>query len=410
MSKKTVITLWIIVAVLAVGVISIKSRSRDTGEAMTERRRGQTVLASFPAADVTCIKLKGSEQSATLNKTAEGWVVAERNNYPANFSNINNLLRTIESVKISHAIEAGPSYGKRFGMDLTAKKQEDHGVELTFLKSDQSNAATVFLGKDSSGGGRYIQNAADTSGIYVTSESFPTASPNPKDWLNEAFIAVDKITTISMTSAGKPDQVEWKLTRPDENAEFALEGSKPEEKLDSNATSMLKTILASARFQDVATAEPKTVEESADRRIATFTTADGFTYTIQLLAKPAVKVPDALAQPGQAPPPAEENFLMTVKVEGKLATERSKPAEEKPEDARVAEEAFQASLKKLQEKLKTEQGFHGRVFEVSKYTIDALLKTRADLLTKPAGDASAASGTSSEGIEATTPPVSIDGP
>jgi hypothetical protein len=412
MSKKTVIILWAIVMVLGTGVIAIKSRKRDNGEANTERHRGQTVLASFPAADVTTVKIKGAEQSVTLNKTADGWVVAERGNYPANFGNINNLLRTIESVKINHAIEAGPTYGKRFGMDLTAKKQEDHGVELTFLKADQSNAATIFLGKDSTGGGRYIQNAADTTGIYVTSESFPTASPNPKDWLNEAFIAVDKITSVAMTSAGKPDQLEWKLTRSDENAEFALEGAKPEEKLDTNATSMLKTILASARFQDVATTEPKAVEESAERRVATLTTADGFTYTLHLLAKPALQVPDALAQPGETPPPAEENFQMTVKVEGKFATERTKPADEKPEDAKAADEAFQASLKALQEKLKTEQSYQGRVFEVSKYTIDALLKSRAELLQAPATDAAAtpASPTGNPALEATTPPISIDGP
>lgn len=409
MSKKTVIILWTIAVVLAIGVISIKSRSRDTGEAQTERHRGQTVLASFPAADVTSIKIKGAEQAVTLNKTAEGWVVVERDNYPANFGNINNLLRTVESVKINHAIEAGPSYGKRFGMDLTAKKQADHGVELTFLKPDQSNVATVFLGKDSAGGGRYIQNAADTTGIYVTSESFPTASPHPKDWLSETFLNVEKITSISVSSVGKPDQVEWKLTRADENAEFVLEGAKPEEKLDTNNASPLKTVLASARFQDIATVASKVVEESADRRIVTIAAKDGFTYTLQLLAKPAVKVPDALAQPGETPPPAEENFHMTVKVEAKFATERTKPADEKPEAAKTAEEAFQASLKTLQDKLKTEQGFQGRVFEVSKYTIDALLKPRADLLAKSTAEPASA-GTGTGTIEATTPPVSIDGP
>mgnify|MGYP002784703518 CR=1 FL=1 len=409
MSKKTVIILWTLVLVLAIGVISIKSRQRDSGETNTARHRGDTVLPSFPAADVTSIKLKGAEQAVTLNKTAEGWVVAERNNYPANFSNINNLLRTIENVKINHAIEAGPTYGKRFGMDLTSKKQADHGVEITFLKADQSNAATVFLGKDSSGGGRYIQNAADTTGIYVTSESFPTASPNPKDWLSETFLNVDKVTTIAVTSAGKPDQVDWKLTRADENAEFALEGAKPEEKLDTNATAMLKSILASARFQDVATVETKVVEESAERRVATLTTADGFTYTLHLLAKPALQVPEALAQPGETPPPAEENFHMTVKVEGKFATERTKPADEKPEDAKAADEAFQAALKERQDKLKAEQAFQGRVYEISKYTIDSLLKSRAEL-TQPATDPTAAAPQGIPGAEATTPPISIDGP
>lgn len=405
MSKKTVIILWTLVFVLAAGVITLKSRKGDSGEAQTDRHRGETVLASFPATEVSSIQIKGAEQSVTLEKSANGWIVVERGNYPANFTNINNLLRTMESVKISHAIEAGPSYGKRFGMDLTSKKPEEHGVQLTFLKADKSNAATIFLGKDSTGGGRYIQNAADTSGIYVTSESFPTASANPKDWLNEAFIAVDKINSVAVTAAGKPDQVEWKLTRADENAEFALEGAAAAEKPDATATEMYKTLLASARFQDVSSTEVNVVEQSPERRIATITTTDGFTYTLTLLAKPAVKVPDALAQPGAEAPPAEENFQMTVKVEGKFASERTKPADEKPEDAKAADEAFQASLKTLQEKLKTEQAYQGRVYVLSKFTIDALLKSRAELL-QPATDPNAATLPA----EATTPPISIDGP
>ena len=405
MSKKTVIILWIFVFVLTASVFSLKSRKGDSGEAQTDRRRGETVLASFPATEVSSILLKGAEQSVTLEKSADGWIVVERGNYPANFTNINNLLRTMESVKINHAIEAGPSYGKRFGMDPSSKKPEEHGVQLTFLKADKSKAATISLGKDSTGGGRYIQNAADTSGIYVTSESFPTASANPKDWLNESFIAIDKINSVAVTATGKPEQVEWKVTRADENAEFTLEGAAATENLDTTAAGSYKTLLSSARFQDVASTDASVVEQSPERRVATITTTDGFTYTLTLLAKPAVKVPDALAQPGEEPPPAEENFQMTVKVEGKFATTRTKPADEKPEDAKAADEAFQASLKTLQEKLKSEQAYHGRVYELSKYTIDALLKSRAELLQK-ATDPNA----TTQPAEATTPPISIDGP
>ncbi len=406
MSKKTVIILWIFVFVLTASVFSLKSRKGDSGEAQTDRRRGETVLASFPATEVSSIQIKGAEQSVTLDKSADGWIVVERGNYPANFTNINNLLRTMESVKINHAIEAGPSYGKRFGMDHSSKKTEEHGVQLTFLKADKSKAATISLGKDSTGGGRYIQNAADDSGIYVTSESFPTASANPKDWLNESFIAVDKINSIAVSAAGKPEQAEWKLTRADQNAEFALEGAAATESLDTTAAGSYKTLLSSARFQDVTSTEASVVEQSPERRVATLTTTDGFTYTLTLLAKPALKVPDALAQTGEETPPAEENYQMTVKVDGKFATARTKPADEKPEDAKAADEAFQASLKTLQEKLKTEQAFQGRVYEVSKYTIDALLKSRADLLQKTTTEPS----NSLQPTEATTPPISIDGP
>lgn len=418
MSKKSVIILWVIALVLGISVTTLKLRAPVSGKANTERSRGQTLLDSFPADQVANIQLKGYETSVTLSKKESGWVVAERGDYPANVSTINNLLRTIEQVKVNNAIEAGPTYGKRFGIDLTATSQEKHGTQLSFTNAANENIATLFLGKDSDGGGRYIQNAADNTGIYVTSESFPTASVSAKDWLDTAFFSVEKIKSISMSSAGQPETIDWKLTRADENAEFTLDGAKPEEKLDTTITAPLKTILTGANFQDVASGtDVATIEKAADRRVATIETIDGFTYTITLVAKPAVKVPDALAKPEDAPPATEEDtYHLTVKIAANFPKERVKAADEKPEDAKSKDEAFQATQKTLQEKLQKEQALQTRVYEVAKYTVDALIKARADLLSKTpdataANPAAATPGQSpaatSQPVQAVTPPVSI---
>lgn len=418
MSKKSVIILWVIALVLGISVTTLKLRAPVSGKANTERSRGQTLLDSFPADQVASIQLKGFEKSVTLAKKESGWVVAERGDYPANVSTINNLLRTIEQVKVNNAIEAGPTYGKRFGIDLTATSQEKHGTELSFSNAANENIATLFLGKDSDGGGRYIQNAADTSGIYVTSESFPTASVNAKDWLDTAFFSIEKIKSISMSSAGKPESIEWKLTRADENAEFTLDGAKPEENLDNAITAPLKTVFSGANFQDVASAtDVATIEKAAERRVATIETIDGFTYTITLVAKPAVKVPDALAKPEETPPPAEEDaYHLSVKVAANFPKERVKAADEKPEDAKSKDEAFQATQKTLQEKLQKEQALQTRVYEVAKYTVDSLIKNRADLIAKAADPAATAAQPASPGqqpppnsqpVQAVTPPVSI---
>jgi hypothetical protein len=418
MSKKSVIILWIIALVLGISVTTLKLRAPVSGKANTERSRGQTLLDSFPADQVASIQLKGYEKTVTLTKKESGWVVAERGDYPANVSSINNLLRTIEKVKVNNAIEAGPTYGKRFGIDLTATSQEKHGTQLGFSNAANENIATLFLGKDSDGGGRFIQNAADASGIYVTSESFPTASVNAKDWLDTAFFSIEKIKSISMSSAGKPESIDWKLTRADENAEFTLDGAKPNETLDAAITAPLKTVFSGANFQDVASAtDVATIEKAAERRVVTIETIDGFTYTITLVAKPAVKVPDALAKPEETPPPAEEDaYHLSVKVAANFPKERVKAADEKPEDAKSKDEAFQATQKTLQEKLQKEQALQTRVYEVAKYTVDSLIKNRADLLTKAADPAAATAQPSSPGqptiqtsqpVQAVTPPVSI---
>jgi Domain of unknown function (DUF4340) len=411
MSKKSLIVLWSIVALLIVGVVSLTSKKADSGEANTNRTRGQTLMESFPAKDVASIKISGFEQSVTLVKKDGDWTVAEREDYPANTGTINNLLRTIEDVKINNAIEAGPTYAKRFGLDLTAKTEQDHGTELTFLNAKNENIATIFLGKEAEGGGRFIQNAADTSGIYVTSESFPTATASAKDWLNDEFLKVEKIKSITITSAGKPEQTEWKVTRSDENAEFSLAGAQAGETIDEAVSSQWKTLLSMARFQDVALAkEFSGLAASADRQIATIETVDGFTYTITIVPKPAA--PAKPAAEGEPPAAEEKAYYIAVKVDGVLAKERTKAADEKPEDAKAKDEEFAKTSKMLADKLKAEQGFQGRAYEVSYYVIDSLLKSRADILTKatpPSAGPEMPPGFSPSLRQSVTPPISIDG-
>jgi hypothetical protein len=130
-----------------------------------------------------------------------------------------------------------------------------------------------------------------------------------------------------------------------------------------------------------------------------------------------VKVPDALAKPEEAPPTAEEEaYHLSVKVAANFPKERVKAADEKPEDAKSKDEAFKATQKTLQEKLQKEQSLQTRVYEVAKYTVDALLKGRAELLSKPADAAAANTQPSfpgqptiqtSQPVQAVTPPVSI---
>jgi len=335
---------------------------------------------------VFCLKKKTlycAKETTTLQRTDKGWQLVERGGCDANFNQINNLLRTLESVKVNQAIEAGPTYGARFGMDPQASIDSDRGVEMTFRKADQSVIATILLGKDSSGGGRFVRNAADTTGIYVTSESFPAASPQAKSWLEEDFIDIQKIQSVAVSTPGNAQKIEWRVARDNENAEFGLDGAKKDETIDSTANSTLKTLLSSARFQDVSMKNLKEVLEDKQSRVATITTTEGFTYELTILPKPATEVPQALAQPGDAPPPAEENCYVAFQVSAKFPNERVKAKDETPEAAKAAEEEFQTRLKTLKEKLQKEQGFQGKVFEIAQYSLETLLKPRKDLIQAP---------------------------
>jgi hypothetical protein len=97
---------------------------------------------------------------------------------------------------------------------------------------------------------------------------------------------------------------------------------------------------------------------------------------------------------------------MTVAVQAELPQERKKPEDEKPEDAETAQKAFEERLKALTESLQKTKALEGRTFEVSKFTVDALLKSRTEFMDKGPGPAADAQPIP-EGISAFTPPVEI---
>jgi hypothetical protein len=397
------------------------SQNKSTRSA-TQRAPGQTLFESFPATEASTIDIQGATGTVTLAKKDNKWGIVQRDNYPANTTFVNDFIRSIGDLKITLGMEAGPSFAPRFGMDEAASKPEDRGLTATFKDASGKEIAKVSLGKNIESGaapspmggtssvGRYVRNHADESGFYAVSEMFPSVSDEAKRWLDSGFINPEKIKSISLSQVGKTDPA-WKLTRDDEQAEFKLEGATGTEVLDTTVTAPLKTLFSYASFEDVVPAA--TVAERSDaagKRTATIETMEGFTYTVNITPTK----------------PASESFLVTVDLSATLPTERKKEEGEKPEDAKTKDTAFTDRLKALNEKLAKEKAFTGVTFEVTKSTVEPLLKERDALITKatpPTADAPApeAAVQSHPGgmiarpratattppIEAVTPPISV---
>ncbi|MES2475043.1 MAG: DUF4340 domain-containing protein [Verrucomicrobiota bacterium] len=421
MNKRQVIILWAIALLLGAAVAAVKLSQNKDNRGATQRVQGETLFESFPATDVVEISIQGAAEAVTLAKKDGKWVVKERSDFPANTTFVNNLLRTLVELKVTLGVEAGPSFAPRFGMDVNSKMPAERGLTALFKDASGKEIASVTLGKNiesesaaasmMGGGaiGRYIRNHADASGFYAISEMFPSVSADPKRWLADGFVNPEKVKSITVTAPGKAD-LAWTLTRDGEDAEFKLEGAKSDEVLDTTATSALKAILSYARFEDVIAPDKVTaLAQEGQDRTATIETFEGFTYTVKLTPTkpPAAPAADADADPDQ-PAPAQDNFLMTVDVAAELPKERKKEADEKPEDAKTKDAAFSERLKSLTEKLATEKALAGITFEVSKATIEALLKDRASIIAKAKPAAAGAGVQSFPGGMIAPPPGSIN--
>lgn len=409
MKARTLTLLWVIAALLATTVFFVKKTQGSGEKSATSRTSGETLLPDFPATKISSIEITSAQNSTTLLKQDHTWVITQRDQFPANTPSINDLLRTLTGLKVTQGIQAGPSFAPRFGMDETSSDPAQRGLTATFKDPEGNELAKISFGKnlDASssaspfGGGstgRYLRNHADPSGFYAVSEIFSALSADPKDWLSEDFLTIEKIQTISLTQPGS-DTTEWTLTRPHENAEFAFTEAFPGVKIDTAATAPLKSLFSYSRFEDIIpTGEVAKLASPEKLQKATITTFEGFHYTITLQP---IKT-----QESQNP---SENYLMTLSLTAELPKTRNKPANETPEQAQAADKAFNERLETLTQRLKATKALEGRTFEVTKFTLDALLKNRTDLMSKGTGpnpDANSAP-TIPPGTSAVSEPIQI---
>jgi hypothetical protein len=420
MNKRQVIIFWVIALVLGGAVTIMKLSHKPSTQSAGMRAAGNTLFKSFPATDISTVEIQGAAGPVTLVKKDGKWTLSQRDSYPANTTSINEFIRTLAELKVTRGIEAGPSNAARFGMDESATDAKERGLTVTFNKeADGKYLAKVSLGKNIEGGaaspmggphavGRYVRNHDDPSGFYAVNEMFYSVSAEVRRWLADDFISPEKIQSITVSHKGK-DEPAWKLTRVTEDAEFKLEGATANETLDTTAAAPLKNLFSYARFEDVVPAD-KVAEraETAGKRTAVIQTFEGFTYTLTITPAKAPATPPP-ADPDNPQPAATDNHFLTVTVAAELPKERKKEDGEKPEDAKTKDDAFTGRLKTLTEKLAKEKALAGRTFEVSKSTVDALLKERDQLIAKatppPAPDPNTGSIQKLPGGIIATPPA-----
>lgn len=405
MNKRQVIVLWVIALVLAATVGIVKLTTKDAASSATKRAPGETLFESFPAADAAKIQIAGADNTVTVQRKDTGWVVVEREDYPARILMVNEFLRTLTDLKVTRGMEAGPSFAPRFGMDEGAKSAEDRGITATFHDASGNELAKVSLGKNiennsdsgmmggSATVGRYIRNHADESGFYAVSEVFPSITPDFPLWLDNAFINPEKISTISLTEKGS-DTVAWKVVRESEEAEFKLENPAPGEVIEASVATPFKSLFSYARFEDVVpTAQVAEQSDASAKRTAVIETFEGFTYHLEISPRKG----------------KDGAVLMTVNISANIAKERKVEAGESPEDAKAKSEAFTTRVKSLEEKLAKESKLNGRTFELTQSTVEPLLKDRSGIVAKaeaPApGDGAQGSVQQTPGGLIATPPV-----
>ena len=377
MNRNQLLILLVLVVVLGGAGIMLHNRQKSSWEGANPAA-GKKVLGDFPINDVAHIEIKQGTNALNLAKKDESWRVRERNDYPANFSQISDLLIKLGDLKIVRSEPAGQTELAR--LLLVPGTSTNSALVVDFKDKNDKPIRSLLLGKkhmrksnrpspmgdmedDESGGGypdgRYVKAGSDSKDVILISDALANVDTKPDPWLNKDFFKVEKIRSVAVNFPAATNS--WKISRETETGEWKLADAKPTEQLDNSKASGVGNALSAPTFNDVSIAKPE--ELGLDKpTTVTLDTFDNFSYTLKVGQK------------------TNDNLPLIVSIVADLPKERTPGKDEKPEDKDKLDKEFKEKQKKLEEKLAQEKPFEKWTYLVSNWTLDSLLKERSQLL------------------------------
>jgi hypothetical protein len=366
--KKNHLLLLLAVAVVVglAGIYFQISQSAGWSDAKTDR----TILQNLPVNDIKKILIRSSPATVTLEKKGDQWSVTERNDYPADFTKIRDLIKMLWELKAGQETQVGPSQLGRLKL-LTPGQGAESGIEIDLKGEKEKQIATLIIGKSvdrsnaaagSADNGRFIYNPAVKDRVYLVSESFLSIDPvKVAPWLDKTFIAPGEVKEIDQ--AAWSNNPGWKVIRKDPKAEWQFEDLQTGENLDKSfAQSLSNFALTFTDVRPLSVSPDETgLKDPFKISVKTF---DGFTYDF-LVGKEG---------------PDKARFLQ-LSVSAELPSARTPDPNESADDKKKDEE-FDKKNTALKERLATEKRFEKWVYLVPDWNLEPILKRRDEIVSK----------------------------
>src|ERR1700722_19318786 len=250
--KHLLILLAVAVVVGLAGIYFQSSQYAGWSDSKTDR----TIFQNLAVNDVTTLQIRSASASVTLEKKGDVWVVAERADYPADFTKIQDLTRMLWGLKAGQEMQVGPSQLARLKLVAPGQGSES-GTEISLKGDKDKDIASLIIGKsvdrssagaDSTTAGRFVYNPTVKDRVYLVSEPFFSIEPvSVGSWLDKAFITPGEVA--EMDQAPWSNNPGWKLIRKEAKAEWQLEDVQPGDNLDKSFAQSLSTLAPT--FTDV---------------------------------------------------------------------------------------------------------------------------------------------------------------
>jgi hypothetical protein len=191
MNNKKLAILGIIAALMVLlAVIQARLSNRPT---VVSAGKAYLIQGLEPA-DINTIVLASGDNKVTINKQeGGGFVVAEKDNYPADISKINELLTSCMEIKTYQYVTDNPE--NYDSLELTEEKAP---AIVKFLKKDSSVLTGIIIGKARADGEDFYIRLVSDNKVYL-SDSVPQISTDAINYISRQLFSVKRDNLESVT-------------------------------------------------------------------------------------------------------------------------------------------------------------------------------------------------------------------
>jgi hypothetical protein len=267
-----ILVLALAVAALAAWLVSPEEGSLGEGDLLLPG-----LAEKLNEVERVTVRRAGNEAVATLERRETGWVVTDRDGYPANFDRVRQNLRGLADARIFEAKTANPDFYERLGVRDISDDQAT-GAELDIEAGDYR--ARVIVGDTDSGAGgqAFVRRAGEAQSYLVKASLDP--GRNAGDWLERSVldIASSRVRSVEIRH---PDGEIVAIAKPrSESTNYTVADIPEGRRLTfEGAANAIGAALAGLQLDDVRPAA--NFEPAAEPVIAIFQTFDGLTVAVR---------------------------------------------------------------------------------------------------------------------------------
>jgi hypothetical protein len=246
MSNKNLTILGIVTVLMVIWAViqsRVSSIPRSGPEAMSY------LIPGLDTTDIGSIVLGTGEDAVTMKRKGRQFVIADKDNYPASMSEINELITSCLDIKTAELYTDEAAYHEDLGVT-----EEKASSVIKFMTPEPNSTvlAGVVVGKTKELGGTYVRlvssDKASSDKVYVAS-NMPQIKNQAMDYIEQELISLnrDDINSVTVSSPSG----DYTLKPKEGSKDIALVNIPAGKKAKSSECDRVFGALANMRFDDV---------------------------------------------------------------------------------------------------------------------------------------------------------------